>query len=171
MDSKIPSQQGCQDFRCFQCPNLATSFCLSKAQEYKRQDGREDDSSGGPSLSLFHWEEAVHEHSYPLSDFGVAWKGSGVPEFVVSKFLTPFFPAHHLLPVPVASWFSDPSAGLRWTHPRLSSACATVFCSALPPLSALPGLKRPSWREFLPDPWGAGDLTSGGNYQLGHENM
>ena len=107
-------------------------------------------------------------NSYPLSDFSVAWKGSGVPEFVVSEFLTPFYPAHHLLAVPVASLLSDPSAGLRWTHPRLSSVCATVICSGLPPSSALPGLKAPPggdssltrggrgprlWRQLLAGPW------------------
>lgn len=109
-------------------------------------------------------------NSYPLSDFSVAWKGSGVPEFVVSKFLTPFYPAHHLLAVPVASLFSDPSASRRWTHPRLSSVCATVFCSVLPPSSALPGLKAPPGGDSSLT-HGGGGLTSGGNYQRGHENM
>ena len=87
-----------------------------------------------------HREEAVCEHSYPLSNFSVAWKGSGVPEFVVSEFLTPFCPARHPLSVPMASLFPGPSAGLRGTHPHLSSASVTVLCSALLPSSALPGL-------------------------------
>ena len=67
-----------------------------------------------------HWEEAVCEHSYPLSNFSVAWKGSGVPEFVVSEFLTPFCPARHPLSVPMASLFPGPSAGLRGTHPLVT---------------------------------------------------
>ena len=102
---------------------------------------------------------AIYSNSCPLS----RWCHP-----TISSSIIPFYPAHHLLAVPVASLLSDPSAGLRWTHPRLSSVCATVICSGLPPSSALPGLKAPPggdssltrggrgprlWRQLLAGPW------------------
>lgn len=53
-------------------------FCLSKAQEDKRRDGGKGDSSGGPSLCLFHPEEAVHEQLSSRAISAPSERGAGV---------------------------------------------------------------------------------------------
>lgn len=110
----------------------------------------------------------MHEHGYPPERFSAVWKGSRVPAFVVSKFLAPFYPAHHLMSVPVASLFSDPSALGGPTLICLLPALPFRFCSV--------ALLQPCLASDHPLPAGIPSLThqgltSGGNYCLSHENI
>ena len=81
------------------------------------------------------------------SHFSAIRNGSSVPAFVVSKFLAPFYPARHLLFVPVASLFSNPSAlgGLTHVCPSVLLCGPAQLPEGIPPLTCQ-------------------GLTSGGNY-------
>lgn len=143
LEAPGPKPAGLGACRSLECPNLATVFCLRKA--HKSQSRVRVTHPVAPDCAGFTRRKPCVNTGILESHFSAIRNAIRVPAFVVSKFLAPFYPAHHLLSVCPRGFLIFQSLHLGWTHPCPSSSCRAHSVLLSGPAQILPSL-----REFLP---------------------